>query len=673
MNPATHREQLEGMLCEAAEIEHCLMCTYLYAAFSLKQNEGEDLNAEELAAVRRWRAEIIRIATDEMLHLALVNNLLIALGAKPHYRRFNFPIGAGLFPADVAVSLRPFDEATLDHFVYLERPMGAAERDGIQFEFEKSQFRRSVIADRLMPFADDYTTVGELYLGIEASFAKLIDQSGAQSVFLGPIDAQLTMKDFRLQGLCTVASMRDVQGAITLIREQGEGSTDGAGHCHYSRFCAMREEWQALKAARPAFVPARPVAANPVMRSPVAKDRIQITAEPASQLLDVANAAYGMMLRQLQLMSDASICPPSVRARVGEQTLELMHLVAEVGSFLTTLPAQTDLAGVNAGITFTVSRSALAFQSSDSAAAIMAERYHAIAMRLGSLSTAMPTLKRYSAALEGSANFWRECAVKALAAKSAVGGATLNNQAAPTMPIAVVPAPTVPVANQPASVGSDQVAALKTTVDSARGEAIEVRFDTARCIHSRHCVLDEPKVFIANKPGEWIYPDAATPERLAMVAWNCPSGAITYTRLDGGANEPAPLVNVLRVRENGPLALHAALTIDGAPEFRATLCRCGKSNNKPYCDSSHIAALFSASGEPATRNTQALDTRDGELQVTPLRNGPLEVKGNLEMCAGTGRIIDRFTSARLCRCGHSKDKPFCDSSHIEAGFEATGA
>jgi CDGSH-type Zn-finger protein/uncharacterized Fe-S cluster protein YjdI len=210
-------------------------------------------------------------------------------------------------------------------------------------------------------------------------------------------------------------------------------------------------------------------------------------------------------------------------------------------------------------------------------------------------------------------------------------------------------------------------------VDSARGARIEVRFDHARCIHSRHCVLDEPTVFIANKPGEWIYPDSVPVERIAQVAHNCPSGAITYTRLDGGPEELPPDVNVIRIRENGPLGLHAALSIDGRSETRATLCRCGLSSNKPYCDSSHVTGRFSASGEPATRNAAALAARGGELRVAPLRNGPLDVQGNLEICCGTGRIVDRVTATRLCRCGHSADKPFCDGSHAVKGFEAEGA
>jgi CDGSH-type Zn-finger protein/uncharacterized Fe-S cluster protein YjdI len=201
-------------------------------------------------------------------------------------------------------------------------------------------------------------------------------------------------------------------------------------------------------------------------------------------------------------------------------------------------------------------------------------------------------------------------------------------------------------------------------------------FEARRCIHSRHCVLDAPTVFKANTPGEWIYPNAVPVETLIGVAHNCPSGAIRYQRQDGGPEESAPPVNTLRVRENGPYAVHAALQIAGNDDgFRATLCRCGQSQRKPWCDGSHVAEGFNASGEPSSGDTTALAVRDGRLQVTPLANGPLQVQGNLEICAGTGRTVARFsqdTQVRLCRCGQSKNKPFCDLSHVAAGFQADG-
>jgi uncharacterized Fe-S cluster protein YjdI len=111
-----------------------------------------------------------------------------------------------------------------------------------------------------------------------------------------------------------------------------------------------------------------------------------------------------------------------------------------------------------------------------------------------------------------------------------------------------------------------------------RSKRIVVRFDAQKCIHSRFCVLGRPDVFVPNAPGTWIQPDNASPEAVAEVAHNCPSGAITYERLDGGSQESAPKVNLVRIRENGPLAFHADLEIQGSGAiYRATLCRCGAS------------------------------------------------------------------------------------------------
>ena len=120
-------------------------------------------------------------------------------------------------------------------------------------------------------------------------------------------------------------------------------------------------------------------------------------------------------------------------------------------------------------------------------------------------------------------------------------------------------------------------------IETVRGHEFIIHFNGSRCIHSRNCVLDRPDVFVPNVKGEWIYPDRASSEAMAQLAHNCPSGAIRYERVDGGIGEEPPLVNTVRVRENGPLAIHAPLTIDGADQgLRATLCRCGQSKKKPY-------------------------------------------------------------------------------------------
>src|SRR5215813_455917 len=124
------REQLVHSLYEAAEIEHNLMCTYLYAAFSLKDGEREGLSAEETAAVTRWKRTILDVAIDEMGHLAAVWNITAAIGGAPRFGRTNFPLDPGYLPAGIVVKLAPFTPETLQHFVFLERPRESTEPDG---------------------------------------------------------------------------------------------------------------------------------------------------------------------------------------------------------------------------------------------------------------------------------------------------------------------------------------------------------------------------------------------------------------------------------------------------------------------------------------------------------------------------------------------------------------
>jgi CDGSH-type Zn-finger protein/uncharacterized Fe-S cluster protein YjdI len=216
------------------------------------------------------------------------------------------------------------------------------------------------------------------------------------------------------------------------------------------------------------------------------------------------------------------------------------------------------------------------------------------------------------------------------------------------------------------------------TIEIVDGQRVRILFDAKKCIHSRNCVLTRPDVFVPNVDGEWIHPERATPAEVAELAHQCPSGAIRYESVKQSSaedypSELAPIVNTAHVRENGPLAFHAALKIAGQSDaLRATLCRCGHSANKPFCDGAHNVAGFQASGEPPTQESQALASRDGALSVTPLLNGPLQVKGSLELVSGTGRTINRVTETWLCRCGQSAKKPYCDGSHKKAGFTADG-
>ncbi len=202
------------------------------------------------------------------------------------------------------------------------------------------------------------------------------------------------------------------------------------------------------------------------------------------------------------------------------------------------------------------------------------------------------------------------------------------------------------------------------------GKDIAISFDMKRCIHARNCFLKLPQVFDPERR-PWVDPDAAPAEEIAAMIRTCPSGALTFTRT---SHEEETLgINRVATLENGPNAFHGNLSVKGEAMTRATICRCGKSQNMPFCDYSHVEAGFEATGEPAPSGKDAPGDDPGEkLDLIQHENGPMEAKGALEITSGTGHRLHRGTRAFLCRCGQSKNKPFCDGSHKDAGFEAPG-
>jgi len=87
-----HREDLWWLLAEACQLEHMIMCQYLFAEWTLK-DKSDGLTDEQSEAIERWRGVLRGIAIEEMLHLALVANVMSSIGAA-RFRR-DRPLGAG--------------------------------------------------------------------------------------------------------------------------------------------------------------------------------------------------------------------------------------------------------------------------------------------------------------------------------------------------------------------------------------------------------------------------------------------------------------------------------------------------------------------------------------------------------------------------------------------------
>jgi CDGSH-type Zn-finger protein/uncharacterized Fe-S cluster protein YjdI len=199
---------------------------------------------------------------------------------------------------------------------------------------------------------------------------------------------------------------------------------------------------------------------------------------------------------------------------------------------------------------------------------------------------------------------------------------------------------------------------------------LDVHFELARCIHSAECVRNLPEVFdTSRKP--WVDPTRAPADQVAKAVQRCPTGALKYTRKDGGAPEKASARNTAEVIPNGPLYLRGDLEIVDSGtivrETRVSLCRCGASANKPFCDGAHTEVGFRDDGHARIGKLVEV-LPEGPLTIKLVKNGPLSVRGPLEITDAAGRVVFRSDKLSLCRCGASGNKPLCDGKHMKIKF-----
>lgn len=215
---------------------------------------------------------------------------------------------------------------------------------------------------------------------------------------------------------------------------------------------------------------------------------------------------------------------------------------------------------------------------------------------------------------------------------------------------------------------------MKKKVYDYEGSEIKVTFDLARCIHAEECVHGLPNVFDRDRR-PWIDPSQAGAEEIAEVVLRCPTGALKYERLDGGAPESPPEKNRVSLDPDGPLYLEGEIEVIDSEgtvlvkDTRLALCRCGASRNKPLCDGRHTDAGFQDPGDlgELAKRTES-DDGNRTLRVKPLEDGPLLFDGPMEIIAGNGAGNISSGNAALCRCGNSANKPFCDGTHKKVGF-----
>ena len=310
------REELLYLLGEAAELEHSVCCSYLYAAFTLQADPGEGLTAAQLPVVAGWKRTINEIALQEMIHLVLVNNLLAALGGGAVSAATTFP--ALPLRARDPTDPCPFSEQTLQPFLHIERPEGldiSTMAGALEEPLSPPPALTGPLvlpAPQALPASGSCTTEssgaarpGQPLRG-GASLRRLTERAGLGAVLPRPRAHA---------GADPVTGLASAAQAIQTIVEEGEGARGSWQGAHFGRFLTMLEAYRVLKAADPSFAPARPAVANPYVRVP--RDLLGVAAatQPAgpedpftvhliqdrctAAVSDLFNACYAALLQLL--------------------------------------------------------------------------------------------------------------------------------------------------------------------------------------------------------------------------------------------------------------------------------------------------------------------------------------------------------------------------------------
>lgn len=385
------REELAYVLSEASTLEHMIMCEYLFAAFSMKRSGSEGLAAGELEKVRSWERVITTVAVQEMTHLALVNNMLVSIGAAPYFQHPNFPQRSKYFAPNVRLALVPFGEQALRHFLYLERPEGMSIEGVPGFEV-LGDLSPAELRGGIVPRQQYFTTVGNLYRGIEKGFSDLVENHGEGGVFIGGGSTQATEEAFGLRGLIRVNDLASAKGAIEGIVEMGEGARGDWSKAHFGMFLQVFKEFMDTKKSNPGFRPTRPVVAATVRPPPDADEGATISEPFTAGVADLFNAAYSLAIQTLSryFVHEAEFLDEA--QALADVSVGIMSRVLKtLGVALTGLPVGGRLPGVNAGPSFELQPREYTLPRRKESFMILQERMVELATHAGALSGEAPS------------------------------------------------------------------------------------------------------------------------------------------------------------------------------------------------------------------------------------------------------------------------------------------
>jgi len=132
--------------------------------------------------------------------------------------------------------------------------------------------------------------------------------------------------------------------------------------------------------------------------------------------------------------------------------------------------------------------------------------------------------------------------------------------------------------------------------DNYMGEKITIHDNRGICSHAGLCTDNLGNVFRLKKE-PWIDPYGADAQEIIKIIEKCPSGALSYS-IDNVEHRDQKRESMITVSKDGPLCINGEIELKNIPRMKDvskehyTLCRCGSSKNKPYCDGSHWDVKF---------------------------------------------------------------------------------
>lgn len=441
--PLTSREQLIDALHLAAELEHNLMCQYLFAAYSMKRSTAEGLTEVQVERARGWEGQVTLVARQEMEHLGLALNLLAAIGGTPTLTRPNFPQPVERYGAmGIQSVLTRFSPETIGRFQVFEEPHPppAVPADYCaQAGVSKEEARALLLAapppagrapsdDVPVPF----TSVQDLYESIAFGLRYVSDAIGEKELFNGDFGSEIwggqgspyeaTMDDLNQYGL-DIIQVTDLDSALWAVHEiveQGEGIQAPPSYLEHVHYCIFTAVLDAID-----FDAARPVVDNPLTElhpdiPPKVRDEANlITAPDTRQVAEAFNAAYELMLLLMLYLYDGRI------PKTQDESVALMNaiffplmtmFVRPLAEVLTTLPAFADGRPGNAGPGFELSGDVVTAPPPGDVYDEFQGRFDDLAQRLATLSIygsrppddpAVTRLRYLAVAAQRLADDWR--------------------------------------------------------------------------------------------------------------------------------------------------------------------------------------------------------------------------------------------------------------------------